>query len=533
MQTEIEQQLSTSVYSYNKNDAKPVKDQLIDMICNNPDLPTLGTSIASVVQISSSVDESTQQLANFVLSDVSLTQKLLRLSNSVTFRTASSPIITNVSKAIQLLGLDTIKACALAMIMVDKVPNSEAKNMRYELELSLSASIIGRQMAKRCLFPNAEEVAIAALFKNMGRLLLAAYDDDLYTETMALVKQGTHTKAQASSQTLGCNFDTLTETAMRKWFIPDSIINAMKLMPSKTLTPPKTRQEWMQQVTEFSESSAALVLQTEQSTDNSANESLLNRFGAALSLDENQLETLITTATGETRELCSHAKLSQPQYENDNTNSSDTTTAEGSNTEEDSLEGLLLNATDADHSKTIKCHPSGKPTNSLDQLLAGVQNITDLIAAKQHKINELILEVLKTLYSSLGFSYATVCLKDVKTNQFRARYSLGTNHVAIQQNFICPCISSDDLFSLAYNKNVDLSISDCTVPKMRSKLPKWHQKLLPKTQSFIVLPLIVNDKPIGFFYADRQQVAPEGISSDEMKLIKILKGQILTALSSQ
>nr|MCH9638494.1 histidine kinase [Betaproteobacteria bacterium] len=293
-------------------------------------------------------------------------------------------------------------------------------------------------------------------------------------------------------------------------------------------------QEWMQQVTEFSESSAALVLQTEQSTDDSTNESLLNRFGTALSLDQNQLETLLTTANGETRELCSHAKLSQPQNKNDDaTNATNATTVKGSDTKEDLLEGLLFDATDTDHSKTIKCHPSGKPTNSLDQLLAGVQNITELIAAKQHKINELILEVLKTLYSSLGFSYATVCLKDVKTNQFRARYSLGTNHAAIQQNFICPCASSDDLFSLAYNKNVDLSISDCTVPKMRSKLPKWHLKLLPKTQSFIVLPLIVNDKPIGFFYADRQQVAPEGISSDEMKLIKILKGQVLAALSSQ
>lgn len=532
MQTEIEQQLSTSVYSFNKNDAQPIKDQLIEMICNNPDLPTLGTSIASVVQISSSVDESTQQLANFVLSDVSLTQKLLRLSNSVTFRTASSPAITNVSKAIQLLGLDTIKACALAMIMVDKVPNIEAKNIRYELELSLSASLIGRQMAKRCLFPNAEEVAIAALFKNMGRLLLAAYDDDLYNETMALVKQGTHTKAQASSQMLGCNFDNLTETAMRKWMIPDSIINAMKLMPSKTLTPPKNRQEWMQQVTEFSESSAALILQTEQSSNDSTSATLLNRFGTALSLDENQLETLITKATEETRELCSHAKLTQPQSEDDSTSTTETTADEESNSEEDLLDGLLFESTESDSSKTIKLHPSGKPFNSLNQLLAGVQNITEMITGKQHKINELILEVLKILHSSLGFSFATVCLRDVKTNQFRARNSIGKNNVAIQQNFICSCVSTDDLFSLAYNKNVDLSISDCTVPKMRSKLPKWHLKLLPETQSFIILPLIVNDKPIGFFYADRQQVAPEGISSEEMKLIKILKGQVLTALSA-
>jgi HD-like signal output (HDOD) protein len=533
MQTQIDQQLSTSVYSFNKDDSMSIKDQLIDMICNNPDLPTLGTSIASVVQISSSVDESTQQLANFILSDVSLTQKILRLSNSATFRTSSNPVITNVSKSIQLLGLDTIKACALAMILVDGIPSNEAKYIRLELELALSASLIGRQLAKRCLFPNAEEVAIAALFKNMGRLLLAAYDDDLYRETMALVKKGTHTKAQASSQMLGCTFDTLTEIAMRKWLIPDSIINAMKLMPSKVLTAPKNRQEWMQQVAEFSESSAALVLQTDQSTEDSVNEKLLNRFGTALSLNSNQLETLITKAAEETRELCNYAQLEQPQNENDTVNTEDINTVAGSNTEEDLLDGLLFESTDSDSSQTIKCHPSGKPFNSHDQLLTGIQNITEMIASKQYRINGPILEALETLHSGLGFCFATICLKDVKTNQYRARHSLGKNNVAIQQNFVCPSTSSDDLFSLAYKRNVDLSISDCTVPKMRSMLPKWHRKLLPNTQSFIVLPLIVKDQPIGFFYADRQQVAPEGISSDEMKLIKILKGQVLTALNSQ
>ena len=76
-------------------------------------------------------------------------------------------------------------------------------------------------------------------------------------------------------------------------------------------------------------------------------------------------------------------------------------------------------------------------------------------------------------------------------------------------------------------------ISDASTKKVRDMIPRWHRSLLPDARSFIVLPLVVNDKPIGLFYADRKQVAPEGITADEMKIIRTLKRQIISALNSQ
>ncbi|HJV50069.1 MAG TPA: GAF domain-containing protein, partial [Noviherbaspirillum sp.] len=75
-------------------------------------------------------------------------------------------------------------------------------------------------------------------------------------------------------------------------------------------------------------------------------------------------------------------------------------------------------------------------------------------------------------------------------------------------------------------------ISDASVPKIRNLLPAWHRALLPDARSFIVLPLVVQKKQLGLFYADRAQPAPEGVPADETALIKTLKGQVLTALNS-
>jgi GAF domain-containing protein len=142
-----------------------------------------------------------------------------------------------------------------------------------------------------------------------------------------------------------------------------------------------------------------------------------------------------------------------------------------------------------------------------------------------------MLLVLETLYSSLGFRFATVCLKDVQLGQFRARIAIGESNVERQKGFAFPVEAARDLFHLSMENDADLMISDAIVPKIRDLLPVWHRTLLPDARSFIVLPLVVQKRPLGLFYADRALPAPEGVPADETALIKTLKGQVLGALN--
>jgi GAF domain-containing protein len=177
-------------------------------------------------------------------------------------------------------------------------------------------------------------------------------------------------------------------------------------------------------------------------------------------------------------------------------------------------------------------HASGKPMNARDLLLAGVQDVTEMMASGRCKANDLIMLVLETLYRSLGFRFATICLRDLKTNEFRARIALGENNAARQASFAFPVASSRNLFHLAMENEADLLISDALDPKILNLIPAWHRKLLPDARSFIVLPLVIQKKPFGLFYADRTLPAPEGVPPDETSLIKTLKGQVLAALNT-
>lgn len=480
----------------------PVRDQLENFICNNPDLPTLGNSISSIVQLSSSDDQSIDQLTNLILADVSLTQKIIRLANTVTFRGNSNQIVTSISRAVQLLGLDTIKACALAMILVDRMPGKQSQFVRKELMNALTASSIGRELAKQSSFPNAEEVAIAALFKNMGRLLVAAFDAQLYKETMNVLKEG-KSLTQASLITLGISFDAVTEMAMRQWCIPEVIINAMKLMPAKTLKAPKNKQEWMKQVVEFSESAAQLVTNPKDSKEKSLQEALLARFGNTLDLNPNKLEALVSVVKEEVQAIGSQIDMQLSEKSSD----------------------------ESEHSSDLNqvFYPSGKPHHACDLLLSGLQMLEGLASTPDVKINSVILMALETLHKGMGFNLATVCLKDVKTNQLRARHFLGEYDSELENNFVFS-ENGHDVFGLAINKNADLFISDAKDAKVQNMLPEWHLKLLPATSSFLVLPLVVANKKLGLYYLDRPCKSEEGISSEEMRIIKEIKKQVLTTL---
>lgn len=508
-----------------------IRDRLLQKISVQADLPALGGSVSRVVQMTSSDDEAVRNLAHFILSDVALTQKILRIANTVYYRSAAGRPVTTVSKAIFLLGLDTVKTCALGMLLVDGMPVRHAKCVRNELGYALCASIIGREMARRGQYKDSEEAAIASLFKNVGCLLVAAHDHQLYDDIARLVEEGRHTPAQASMQVLGCSFDVLAEGVLREWNIPEAIIHALASPTSGSLKLARNKQEWLQQVAAFSATAARLILDVNDRNREVEIRAVLARYGVALNLNEEKLNQLFEVVAQQTRDLAINTDLGLYAEEVPLVSVSEPEPVEdGSDLPMD----LLLDLPDEDKSlQIVERHASGKPVNARDLLLAGVLDATQMLASGRCKVNDLLLLVLETLFSGMGFRFATVCLKDIQTDQFRARIAMGEKSASWQSRFVFPTTPARDLFHLSMENNADLIISDANAPKIAELLPAWHRALLPDARSFILLPLVVNNKQLGLFYADRAYVAPEGVPADEAALIKTLKGQVLTALQAR
>jgi hypothetical protein len=289
------------------------------------------------------------------------------------------------------------------------------------------------------------------------------------------------------------------------------------LPPAPLQRPPPNRQDWVRLVVSFSMDAARALVRPGGMTADVV-KALLERYGAALGLERQRLEDMLAAIRREMDELLDSLQLQPAPPPPDES-------AEG-------LPNVLLLATlDAGGSLPEGQHASGKPYNARDQLLAGVQEVAQMRAAGRCKVNEVIQAVLETLYRSMGFRFATVCLRDVRSGTFRARIAFGERHAARMAGFAFPLAAGSDLFHLAMQNDADLMIADAGAPKIRDLLPEWHRKLLPDARSFIVLPLVVQGVQLGLFYADRAEPAPEGVPPDETSLIRALKGQVLVALT--
>lgn len=501
------------------------RDAMLEEMGEAQDLPALGQSINNVISLSTSETKAVQEVTSFVLSDPALTQKILRLANSAHYRNHTGVAVTTVSRAIFLLGLDTIRASALAMTLAEKIGNSEqSQAVRAELVKSFYASAIARELCRTgpgqgC----SEEAVIAALFANLGQLMTAAYAYDKYLMITQYSQENDITFDKAAVKVLGCSFAFITEKMLQNWSFPESIINATQPLFVVPVKPPKQSHEIARLIANFS---AKVTPKIGPVTAASVQSILpmIQQYGGGLELSTQRLSQVLETVAPQVDSLIRAIGLNPAK----SANSVDEVSIDA-----DELPDELLLAGFTNDTCESGVHPSGKPLRAKDMLMAGVSEMTLLGGGSQASVNDSVLHVLETLYRSLGVRVAVFFFKDSKANQFKPRMALGENQKRWQNQLSAPGTLGTDVFSLSLKKGVEIVINDTAAPKIAALLPAWHKMYFYDSKSFLILPVVVNKAAVGFFYLDRTEVAPEGITEEEAALIKILRNQVVAALTKR
>ncbi|HLT13680.1 MAG TPA: HDOD domain-containing protein [Marinobacter sp.] len=134
------------------------------------ELPVLANTLKQINELTDSRNSTVNELANVILNDAQLTSQVLRLSNTVFYNQTRTQVST-VSRAITLIGFDSVKSMAISSLIVDSLLK---RNDRPHLLRCLARAIHAAVQA-RCLMPKRtehalEEVFIGALLINIGEL---------------------------------------------------------------------------------------------------------------------------------------------------------------------------------------------------------------------------------------------------------------------------------------------------------------------------------------------------------------------------
>ena len=507
-------------------------DFLLRRMRHKSDFPALSDSVARIQRVANSEDDSISDLTHEILKDVALTNKLLRLVNSVHYAHASRGSISTVSRAVSLVGFNAVRNMALSLVLLDHMQDKQhASQMREEF---LRAMMAGSVAAELCSTTQAaEEAFIGAMFQNLGRMLCEFYFPEEARQVRSLVASGQVEGGEeaASLQVLGLGFEDLGVGVARVWGLPESLQRCMrKPMGSPMMRSPEQgveRLRWAARAA--NEMASALVV-----TEPDALEAQLAQIAAAYARPLALTVEAVNEATLRARrKLVALAEaldlrvdagspaarlLKLPQA------------AQGATAQDDALSPLELKPSEAKPLPALLASQAGGAVSVAqvnEVLAAGIQDITNAMV-ESFQLNDVLRMILETMFRALGFRRMVFCLREARTDQLTGRFGLGEGSEAVVRAMKVPLNVPGDLFTAVCLRGADTLINDATEPRISARLPRWYVEGV-NAPSFLLLPLQMKGQPFALIYAD--QAVPGGIVVDDkaLGLLRTLRNQAVMA----
>ena len=218
------QQVSKSIDEENPHG---VVERILEQLEQVGDLPIFSASVNRVQLVSSDPSTDAMQLAVEILKDANLSSRVLKLANSPYFNRGIVKIGT-LSRAIVLLGFDTIKSSVLTMKIVDSFQHDHpGVDMSSLLVNSYMSAGFVRDMAAHCGLKDIEQSYIYGLFHNLGEIITAYILPQEYIQIKERAKDDNMSWAQAQKEVLGVPFRKIGQEIANKWEFPSSVAKTM------------------------------------------------------------------------------------------------------------------------------------------------------------------------------------------------------------------------------------------------------------------------------------------------------------------
>jgi len=452
------------------------------------DFPLLSQALRSTVSAMSNDDLDFTSLVRVVLSDVGLTQKVLRLANSAMYL-AFGGNITTVTRALMVLGMDTVGHLVVGMTIVDHFHQSAPHRIDAKLELnrSLLAGTVARRITEGVDLRIAEEAVVCTLMRQIGRLLVAFYLENEWDKLRRTAQTEHIGDDEACAELLGVSFDDIGAESARRWRLPDTIFDGMQAVGAPSIEPLSDHVRWLRAVNSYStEVANALASHEPGEALKTQLSEFAQSYSDALRVDAQRLDTLSATLIAE-----------------------------------ESSEGLIQEIAELRaHADAIM--RSGKSAEA--RLGAGLEDLRALPSNKA--ISPVLTLASEAILAGLSLSRTLVFVRQSDA-RYHARIGFGND---IEQ--MLPMLNfgagfQPDVFHLAIANPVGIFIENPREPRMEARLPDWFKAHLGDAQAFVLLPVKANDTTVALVYGDWTE--PESvhkITQSEMAMLNELTREL-------
>ncbi len=483
-------------------ESQDVINGLMARMQNQKDFPSFYHTIVEINKTLKSDSSTATQIANIILQDYSLTNKLLRLVNSA-FYGACRQAVSTVSEAVIRLGFTQVQMATASIMFFEQMQNnSQTQELKDESIRSLLSGLIGRELASKWKMENTEEAFICAMLHNLGRYLIHYYLPDEYTAVKDLMIRNNVGPQAASKAVLKISFDNLGMGVARYWGMPKEIVNSMEKASSAEQVLKSKKP--LRKIVFLSDLLCDTAGQENKKIRNKSITTLKNKFN----LEKKEIMKIFSSVWDDLNKYSEifHINLDESPFINQ----------------------FINNFFQKDDEVKPVPEAAGLADDFQIIISDGIESISNILLSEEYNFNDIISMVLELMYRGFGFSRVLICIIDNNTNKMVARNGLGENVEAFMSDFIFELTeSSKDIFNYALGNSEDLYIESIHHIPNNLLIPDWY-KGLSDISDLIIYPIIVKNKPIGLYYADRKNSWPK-LSEWQFKYLKTLRNQ--TALT--
>jgi eukaryotic-like serine/threonine-protein kinase len=505
---------------------------LLRRMRHKTDFPAMSESVLRIQRVAGSETANLTSLSDEILKDVALTNKLLRMVNSVHFTAVAGGGITTVSRAVSLVGFAGIRNMALSVVLLEHMNDkAHAAQLREEFVRALMAGALGAELSP--YQRESEEVFLGAMFQNLGRLLTEYYfpEEALQIRNQLATDVITpEARNAAALRVLGIGLDDLGVGVAKAWGLPDNLQSAMRLpegeMPKKALPRGPERMRWL------GRAANGITDALLAGAEGQGGEALLQaaeNYAVVLDMTPQAIASAAQSARGRLSVLTNAMGLRMPSGASTRrllpTVDPAASAAAAAQAGAAALPGPAAPGAPA---AALAANTPAQRERALTQALDGASRALAGTAAGQPlRLNELLQHVMAAMQEALALRSVVFCLRDAKSGELVGRFALGQ---AKASAFRIGTSAGGDLFSALCAKGADLLIADART--VQARLPAWYRNEVA-AGSFLLLPLMLKGAPIGLIYADKAAANTLALTDRELLQLRTLRDKLVAAFTRQ
>ena len=202
----------------NKLDKKLIRFK----IENIDTLPTIPGALKKLLKVFENQKVSLSEIGNFISSDPVLATKVLKMVNSPVYGFPGR--ISSVSQAVILLGLNVVKGLLLGVSVFELMQRS----MIGLWEHSMGCSMAARLIAKKKGLKEPEEVSIAGLLHDIGKVIMILQFHEHYGYAMKQAEDRNIVISEAEESVFAITHADAATWMTQKWRFPGNLIEIIR-----------------------------------------------------------------------------------------------------------------------------------------------------------------------------------------------------------------------------------------------------------------------------------------------------------------